>query len=172
MPLLKEPNLLVVNDVQCEMHNEFIKFPKNPDFAERSLSIGWWLVKVCSVQTPSLPARHTFTLIVSAADPHIQPATPTFNRISTCPIPPPPTIAVGSPSRLYWPEGCLSPQVTSTQNNKADPSTPASKARVSPYHLHPDARTPPIFTHHHIAHSTSICKHSHASVSLLLSGMQ
>ncbi|CAF91403.1 unnamed protein product, partial [Tetraodon nigroviridis] len=31
--------------------------------------------------------------------------------------------------------------VTSTQNNKADPSTPASKARVSPHHLHPDTRT-------------------------------
>lgn len=52
--------------------------------------------------------------------------------------------------RLYWPGGSLSSQVSSTQNNKAsDPSTPATKARVSPYHLHPHTQgRPPTFSHY------------------------
>lgn len=52
--------------------------------------------------------------------------------------------------RFYWPQGCLFPQVSSTQNNKAsDPSTPAAKARVSPRHVHPHTRGhPPTFSHY------------------------
>lgn len=47
--------------------------------------------------------------------------------------------------RLYWPGGWLSPQVSSTPNNKtSDPSNPAAKARVSPcHHIHPHSSNSP-----------------------------
>lgn len=66
------------------------------------------LVKVCSVQTPSLLAQHTFILIVLAPDPHIQPATPSSTKSAPAPYHPlPPFLLVVHPGCTDQRGACL-----------------------------------------------------------------